>query len=122
MVLGLSVSSLNFAKYGKPGESSNKIEWIPYKINKDNESLFMILDNKRNLKMSSNNITLRNLSEQLYADKRLNEEQKCVIVFQMYTYVGNDLYDENINNYPGRCDRKSSEKFIKDNASVIEYD
>ena len=72
--------------------------------------------------MSSNNITLRNLSKQLYADKRLNEEQKCVIVFQMYTYVGNDLYDENINNYPGRCDRKSSEKFIKDNASVIEYD
>ena len=112
----------NFAKYGKPGESSNKIEWTPYKINKDNESLFMILDNKKNLKMSSNNITLRNLSEQLYADKRLNEEQKCVIVFQMYTYVGNDLYDENINNYPGRCDRKSSEKFIKDNASVIEYD
>jgi len=112
----------NFAKYGKPGESTNKIEWTPYKKNKDNESLFMILDNKKNLKMSSDNITLKTLSEELYVDKRLNEEEKCVIAYQMYTYVGNDFYDKNIKNYPGRCDRKSSERFIKDNASVIEYD
>ncbi len=110
----------NFAKYGKPGESSNNIEWTPHKIDKSNESLFMILDNKKNLKMSSDSITLKTLSEELYEDKRLNEEEKCVIAFQMYTYVGNDLYDENINNYPGRCDRKSSERFIKDNANVIE--
>ena len=112
----------NFAKYGIPGKSSNKVKWTPYETDKDDESLFMILDNRKNLKMSSSNDTLKTLSEELYLDERLNELEKCVIALQMYTYVGNDLYDENIKDYPGRCDRESSEKFIMDNASVIEYD
>ena len=71
--------------------------------------------------MISEDISYKSLSEELYLDKRLNELEKCVIAFQMYTFVGNDLYDENIGNYPGTCDRKSSEQFIKDNAGTIEY-
>jgi hypothetical protein len=39
----------------------------------------------------------------------------------MFTFVGNDLYDENIKNYPGKCDRSNAEKFLKDNASFIDY-
>mgnify|MGYP001331755757 CR=1 FL=1 len=112
----------NFAKYGKPGKSSNKIEWTSYEINKDKESSFMILDKKKNLKMSSDNNSYKTLSEELYLDERLNEEEKCVIALQMYTFVGNDLYDENIGKYPGVCDRSSSEQFIKNNASTIEID
>ena len=112
----------NFAKYGKPGKSSNKIEWTPYEINTDKESSFMILDNKRNLKMRSDYISYKTLSEELYLDKRLNEEEKCVIALQMFTFVGNDLYNENIKNYPGVCDRNSSEQFIINNASTIEID
>ena len=40
----------------------------------------------------------------------------------MFTYVGNDMYDENIKNYPGKCDREASENFIINNAGVLEYD
>ena len=112
----------NFAKYGKPGKSSNKIEWTPYEINTDKEPSFMILDNKRNLKMHSDYISYKTLSEELYLDKRLNEEEKCVIALQIFTFVGNDLYNENIENYPGVCDRNSSEQFIINNASTIEID
>jgi hypothetical protein len=39
----------------------------------------------------------------------------------MFTFVGNDLYDENIKNYPGKCDRSNAEKFLIDNASFIDY-
>tara|TARA_B100000965_G_scaffold399015_1_gene418139 strand:+ start:664 stop:2460 length:1797 start_codon:yes stop_codon:yes gene_type:complete len=112
----------NFAKYGEPGESSNKIKWTPYQINADEESKYMILDKRDNLKMSSDKISYKSLSNQLYKDNRLNELEKCVIVLQMFTFVGNDLYDENIKNYPGKCNRGLSEQFIKENASVIEYD
>jgi len=112
----------NFAKYGEPGESSNKVKWNPYKINSDKKSKYMILDKRENLKMSSGNISYKSLSDELYQDDRLNEVEKCVIVLQMFTFVGNDLYDENIKNYPGKCDRSVSEQFIKDNAGVIEYD
>mgnify|MGYP007000368480 len=41
---------------------------------------------------------------------------------QMFTYVGNDIYEENIRDYPGQCNRKDSEDFIINNASVIDYD
>ena len=40
----------------------------------------------------------------------------------MFSYLGNDMYDENIKNYPGKCDRKASENFIINNAGVVEYD
>ena len=40
----------------------------------------------------------------------------------MFTFVGNDDYDKNIKNYNGNCDRKSSERFIIENASSIDYD
>ena len=40
----------------------------------------------------------------------------------MFTYVGNDMYDENIKNYPGQCDREISETFVKDNATAIDYE
>ena len=112
----------NFAKYGEPGYSTNKIKWEPYSVDKDNFSSYMILDKKRNLKMSSDDQTLKKLSEEVFTDKRLSETEKCVVLYQMFTYVGNDMYDENINGYPGKCDRKASEDFIINNASVIDYD
>ena len=112
----------NFAKYGEPGYSTNKIKWEPYSIDKDNFSSYMILDKKRNLKMSSDDKTLKKLSEEVFTDRRLSETEKCVVLYQMFTYVGNDMYDENINGYPGKCDRKASEGFIINNASVIDYD
>ena len=112
----------NFAKYGEPGYSTNKIKWEPYRVDKDNFSSYMILDKKRNLKMSSDDQTLKKLSGEVFTDRRLSETEKCVVLYQMFTYVGNDMYDENINEYPGKCDRKASEDFIINNASVIDYD
>ena len=112
----------NFAKYGEPGYSSNNVKWEPYSFNENSESSFMVLDKKKNLKMSSDNLTLSKLSKQVFKDSRLDEVEKCVVLYQMFTYVGNDMYEENIKNYPGKCDRKTSENFIINNASVIDYD
>ena len=112
----------NFAKFGEPGYSSNKIKWEPY--NNDNDDLFsyMIIDNKRKLKMSSDNKSFSNLSEEIYSDDRLSELEKCVVLYQMFTYIGNDIYDEYMKEYPGKCNREASEKFIVNNAGVIDYE
>ena len=112
----------NFARYGEPGASTNNVNWEPYNFDDNNYSKYIVIDKKKNLKMSSDNITFKSLSEKIYTDKRLSELEKCVVLFQMFTYVGNDMYDENIKNYPGKCDRKASENFIINNAGVIEYD
>ena len=110
----------NFAKTGEPGLSSNNVMWEPYTANKLDVKSFMVLDNKKNLRMSSEMSSLENLTKELFYDERLNELEKCVVLYQMFTFVGNDLYDENIKNYQGKCDRKNSEKFIRENASVID--
>ena len=112
----------NFAKNGTPGFSSNNIKWESYIDNKANLFSYIILDNRKNLKMSSKNTSLKILSDELYFDKRLTETEKCVVLYQMFTYVGNDIYEENIKNYQGKCDRKISEKFLKENASTVDID
>ena len=108
----------NFAKYGEPGKSTNNIQWKRY--DKENKS-FLIIDSKKNLKMDKESYSLKSLSTKLFNDSRVNDLEKCVILLQMFTFVGNDIYDENIKEYPGKCDRKESEKFLIDNASFIEY-
>ena len=112
----------NFAKYGAPGYSTNNIKWEPYNYDEKNFSTYIIIDKKKNLKMSSDDLTLKKLSKEIYIDKRLSEIEKCVVLYQMFTYVGNDMYDENIKDYPGKCNKQASENFIINNASVIDYD
>ena len=111
----------NFAKYGEPGKSTNSVSWEPIVNDGKLGTSFILLDSKQNLKNVSNSNTFKSLAEELYLDERVNNLEKCVILLQMFTFVGNDLYDENIKYYPGKCDRSLSEKFLVDNASFIEY-
>ena len=111
----------NFAKNGSPGKSTNSVDWLPYKNHEYNNSNFIILDNKANLMMSSDDISFESLAINLYKEKDVSDLEKCVILLQMYTFVGDDLYEKYINNYPGNCSRSVSEKFLKDNASFIDY-
>ena len=111
----------NFAKNGEPGKSTNGIKWNNIKDNNELGQSYMIIDNKKNLRIESDVITFKVLTEQLYQDSRVSDLEKCVILLQMFTFVGDDLYDENIKHYPGRCSRKDAEEFLIENASFIEY-
>ena len=82
---------------------------------------FLILDKKKEMQMSYDSNTFESLMDELYLDTRLNDLEKCVVLLQMLTYVGNDLYDEKSQRYKGQCDRKVSEQFLIDNSSFIEY-
>ena len=44
--------------------------------------------------MQSDNFNFSSLVQNLYNEDQLSEIEKCVVLFQMLTYVGNDLYDE----------------------------
>jgi para-nitrobenzyl esterase len=110
----------NFAKDGNPGISSNGIEWHSYNHLKDSKN-FMILDNKANMKMAHSQITYKSLVEELNNDMRVNELERCVILYQMGTFVGNDIFDD-ISQYASfSCKRHEAKKFLEDNASFISY-
>jgi para-nitrobenzyl esterase len=111
----------NFAKYGEPGKSTNGVEWKKYSGQEDTSSNFMVLDNRKNLKMNTDKFNFSSLTKDLYQENALTNIEKCVVLLQMLTYVGDDLYDEYVNEYPGKCDRNESEQFLKDNASFIDY-
>ena len=109
----------NFAREGIPGKSTNLINWDAYDdLDKSN---FIILDNRANLKMSSDTISFESLVADLYKETKVTNLEKCVILLQMLTFVGDDLYDDYANAYKGSCDRGNAEKFLKDNASFIDY-
>ena len=111
----------NFAKYGEPGSSSNGVEWKKYSGQENTPSNYMILDNRRNLRMHADEFSFSSLTKDLYQENDLTNLEKCVVLLQMLTYVGDDLYDEYSNDYPGKCDRTESEQFLKDNANFIDY-
>ena len=111
----------NFAKNGNPGISSNGVEWSKYNGQENIASNYIVLDNKRNLRMQTDEFSFSSLTKDLYKENALTNLEKCVVLLQMLTYVGDDLYDEYIDSYPGKCDRAESEQFLKDNASFIDY-
>ena len=111
----------NFAKTGKPGMSSNKQEWIKYNGLNQIGSNFMILDNRKNLKMDKDQNSFKSLVNDLYYEEDITDLEKCVVLLQMLTFVGNDLYDDYVDFYPGKCNRSDAENFLKANASFIDY-
>jgi para-nitrobenzyl esterase len=111
----------NFAKTGKPGISSNKQEWIKYNGLNKIDSNFMILDNRKNLKMEKDQNSFKSLVNDLYYEEDITDLEKCVALLQMLTFVGDDLYDDYIDFYPGQCNRGDAENFLRENASFIDY-
>ena len=111
----------NFAKFGQPGISSNGVEWKEYSGQKNMPSNYMVIDNRRNLRMHTDEFSFSSLTKELFQEDALTNLEKCVVLLQMLTYVGDDLYDEYVDYYPGSCNRSESEQFVKDNASFIDY-
>jgi para-nitrobenzyl esterase len=111
----------NFAKTGKPGISSNKQEWIKYNGLNMIDSNFMILDNRNNLKMDKDQNSFKSLVNDLFYEEDITNLEKCVVLLQMLTFVGDDLYDDYIDFYPGQCNRGDAENFLQENASFIDY-
>jgi hypothetical protein len=109
----------NFAKEGVPGKSTNLVKWDAY--NDSDKSNFIILDNRANLKMSSDSISFESLVNDLLKETKVTDLEKCVVLLQMLTFVGNDLYDDYAKPFEGSCNRDISKKFLKDNASFIDY-
>ena len=110
----------NFAKEGRPGNSTNNIEWTSYNY-LNNTKDYMILDNKRNMKMEYSQTSYKNLIQELNVDSRINELERCVILYQIGTFVGNDIFDV-ISNYANfSCTKSKAQEFLRQNSSFISY-
>ena len=61
------------------------------------------------------------LVKELESDNRVNESEKCVILYQMGALIGNDIYEYLEKIYSQKCNKDDSVQFLLDNASFISY-
>lgn len=108
----------NFAKYGEPGISSNGIKWEKYS---PSNNTFMILDRKKDMRIKNYSISYKSLVEELNFDKRVNLLEKCVILYQMGSLIGNDIFDDIKLFATFECSRKNAIEFLEANSEYIEY-
>ena len=81
----------------------------------------MILDNKKNMNIVNLDTSYKSLVEELNLDTRVSELERCVILYQMGTFVGNDILDD-ISKYANfSCKRADAKKFLEENANFISY-
>ena len=108
----------NFAKYGAPGESTTGIVWKRY--NKSSNK-FIILDKKKNLQIKKEIKSFDELLSELSSDNRVNAEEKCVILYQIGSLIGNDIYEDLESKFDNNCSKESSKDFLRKNASFVSY-
>ena len=107
----------NFAKFGVPGSSTNSVEWKNY-LSNDGSKNYLIIDKRKNLKMISESFKF--FIRSVIFRPKIEQLEKCVVLLQMYTYVGETYMTLSIK-YVKKLYREESENFIKDNASFIEF-
>ena len=108
----------NFAKFGMPGNSSNGIYWESYKPNSSNKIL--IIDEKKNLRISSLDLSLDALVNEISASYLLDDEEKCILLYETSNYIG----DNSFNNYRDlmsfNCSREEALRISERNSGSIE--
>lgn len=81
----------------------------------------MILDRKKDMKLKNYSISYKLLVEELNIDKRVNQLEKCVILYQMGSLIGNDIFDDIKLFATFECSRKNAIEFLEANSEYIEY-
>ena len=107
----------NFARDGVPGYSTNKIRWIKYNPSLDMSILH--IDEKKNLKSSKLDLNLDILVEDILSTTKLNDEEKCIILYETTNYIGNNSFEKYVNRLPYECSRDEALRISEKNSSYI---
>jgi len=109
----------NFAKTGTPSKSSNNKEWKSF-IN-NNEKSIMILDKRSDMRMSKFNKDMNSLITELELSTVINSSEQCALLFQITTFVGEDIFDDYQDRLDGACTRGLAREFLDENSGVIDF-
>ena len=109
----------NFAKTGIPGKSSSNKEWKSF-IN-NNEKSIMILDQRSDMRMSKFNKDINSLITELELSSVINSREQCALLFQITTFVGEDIFDDYQDRLNGACTRDLAREFLDENSGVIDF-
>ncbi len=108
----------NFAKNGIPIIFYFNKEWTPF-INENNKKSIMILEDFQ-IGMQNFNKDLNSLITELELSSVINFREQCALLFQVTTFVGEDVFDDYQERLNGKCTRDLAKEFLEENSGVLE--
>ena len=81
----------------------------------------MILDKRSNLGITSFNKNLDSLITELELSSVINSREQCALLFQVTTFVGEDVFDEYQDRLNGKCSKNLAKAFLDENSGVIDF-
>ena len=109
----------NFAKFGNPGSSSNGVFWENY--NPSSTDKILIIDEKKNLRISSLDLSLDVLVDEILSSNLLKDEEKCILLYETSNYIGDNSFDDYNNLMSFKCTREEALRISKKNEGSIEF-
>ena len=73
------------------------------------------------MKMINFNKNLSTLVSELKINTNISSIERCVLLFQMTTYVGEDEFDNYKNMLEKKCTRELAQSFLDENSGVIDF-
>ena len=77
------------------------------------------IDEKKNLKSSKLDLNLDILVEDILSTTKLNDEEKCIILYETTNYIGNNSFEKYVNRLPYECSRDEALRISEKNSSYI---
>ena len=108
-----------FAKNGVPGISSNNILWNKY--NPKTEKNIFHIDEKKNLRMDSLNLSMQELVNEILSSQIIDKEEKCILLYETTNYIGDNSFDEFVKDINFNCSRDEALRISKKNSETINF-
>jgi len=108
----------NFAKSAAPGSSSNNINWD--RFNPNAEKSILLIDEKKNLKVSSVDLKLKLLVNEIETTNYLSDDEKCILLYETTSYLGENSFDAFLNEISFSCSREEALKISDNNQGSIQ--
>ena len=81
----------------------------------------MILDKRSEMRMNKFDKNLNSLITELELSTVVDAREQCALLFQITTFVGEDIFDNYQNRLDGKCNRGLARGFLDENSGVIDF-
>ena len=108
-----------FAKNGVPGESSNQIVWNKYNPKTDKSILY--IDEKKDLRINILDLSMQELVNEILSSQIIDNEEKCILLYETTNYIGDDSFDDFVEDVNFNCSRDEALRISKKNSETIDF-
>ena len=108
-----------FATNGAPGKSTNDIIWNKYNPKTDKSILH--IDEKKDFRIDNLDLSMQELVNEILSSQIIDNEEKCILLYETTNYIGDNSFDEFVNDVNFNCSRDEALRISKKNSGTIDF-